>query len=66
MPYYSIILYNVEKDITEVGLVKAESHYKAEEKGKEWAKLWGHQASFHSANYLNMGAVDKGEIIGIA
>ena len=48
------------------GLVKAESHSEAEEKGKEWAKNWEPQGyNYYGTFWVDFTSLDKGQVVGL-
>ena len=63
---YRIVVYNQKTEETGEGLVKAESQFQAEEKGKEWAKNWEPQGyNYYGTFWVDFTSLEKGQVVGL-
>ena len=63
---YRLILDNPKENRQEVALVRAESHFDAEERGREYAKLWESQGfEFSGADFVYEARLDAGEVVHV-
>ena len=63
---YQIILVETGME-TQTGIIVAESHHQAEEKGKEWAKKWELKGfKYHGTFFISsISLSDMGEVISL-
>jgi hypothetical protein len=67
MNLYKVVVWNNKTQETEIGIVRAESYFQAEDKGKEWAKQWEPNGyAYYATDYLDANSLEQGKVVTVS